>query len=76
MFPIIYRLIDMVLLLPVAMTIVERAFLNDEDHQDWVAQHDVHDDSLMTWWCSISIEGYSKVLIDKITEDLKTIAMT
>ena len=59
--------------LPVTTTIVERVFLGDEDYQDYVAQQDVHDDFLMTWWRSISIstEGYLKVLIDKITEDLK-----
>ena len=48
MFPTIYRLTDMVLILPVATTIVERAFLDDEDYQGWVAQHDVHNDFLMT----------------------------
>ena len=46
MFSTIYRLIGIALLLPVATTIVERAFLGDEDNQDWVVQHGVHDDFL------------------------------
>jgi hypothetical protein len=42
MFPAVYRLIELTLLLPVTITIVEGAFLATKYDQDRVAQQDFH----------------------------------
>jgi hypothetical protein len=62
MFHAVYRLIELTLLLPVTITIVEGAFLATKYDQDRVAQQDFHNGctnfNIILIWVIICTEDY------------------